>query len=404
MNKITYHPRELARLLRQALSFSPVVVLTGPRQVGKSTLLREESPFRAWPYFSLDDPEILVLLRRRAREILFEEKQLILDEVQRAPELLLYVKQAVDRDRSRRIVLSGSANLLLMKGVAESLAGRAVYLELGPFSLSEFLRRPSGLLSLLEKGLLPEAEKHPFSLEEILFKGLTPPVAFISSPEEARLWWRGYVATYLERDLRDLSQVADLADFHRFLETLATRIAAPLNISEAARDAGLSQPTASRYLNLLETSGLVSRLRPYYTSLTKRLTKRPKLYFFDSGLACNLAGYLHPREIPENFLGRLFENFVFQHLHAASVLLSGELYFFRKRGGREKEVDFLLRRGKRFYAFEVKLTSHPGLREAEGLLSLKEELPSSPKLYLIHAGEESGVLPGGIRLFPWHLL
>ncbi len=404
MNNFAYHPRDLARLLRRALSFSPVTVLTGPRQVGKSTLLREESPFREWPYFSLDDPEVLALLRHRPREILFAEKRLILDEVQRAPELLLYVKQAVDGDRSRRFVLSGSANLLLMKGVAESLAGRAVYLELGPFSLSEFLKRPSGLLALLKKDLLPEAPKPPFSLEEILFKGLTPPVAFLSSPEEARLWWRGYVATYLERDLRDLSQVADLADFHRFLEVLASRIASLLNISEAARDAGLSQPTASRYLNLLETSGLVYRLRPYYTSLAKRLAKRPKLYFFDSGLACALAGYTHPGEIPETFLGHLFENLVFQHLHAASVLLSGELYFFRKLGGREREVDFILRCGRHLYAFEVKLTSQPGPREAENLLLLKDQFPSPPKLYLVHAGDETGTLPGGIKLIPWHLL
>ncbi|RUM89091.1 MAG: ATP-binding protein [Thermodesulfatator sp.] len=404
MNNLSYRPRFLAELLRQALSFSPVVVLTGPRQVGKSTLLREEPPFRDWPYLSLDDPDTLILLRRRAREIVFREPRLVLDEIQRAPELLLYVKQAVDEDRSRRLVLSGSANLLLMKNVSETLAGRAVYLELGPFSLSEFLERPSGILTLIREGRLIEASPPESTLEDLLFRGLTPPAAFLSSPEEARLWWRGYVATYLERDLRDLSQVADLADFHRFLEALAARTASLLNVSEAARDAGLSQPTASRYLNLLETSGLVFRLRPYHTSLSKRLAKRPKLYFFDTGLACTLAGYLSPEDLSEGFRGRLFENFVFQHLRQAAVLLSGELYFFRRPYGKEIEVDFLLRVGRRFHAFEVKLTTRPGLREAENLLAIKDLLPDPVELYLVHAGTSAETLPGGIKLIPWHLL
>ncbi len=402
MKRFHYKPRFLAEPLRKALSFAPVVVLTGARQVGKSTLLIHEPPTYQWKAFSLDDPETLGLLKRFPRESISSSDKLVIDEVQRAPELLSYIKLAVDEDRSRRFVLSGSANLLLMKQVSESLAGRAIYLELGPFLLDELLERGKRFSIFLDTGELSPPSPPDLSLEFLLFRGFLPPVTELKNPLEINLWWKGYISTYLERDLRDLSQVANLADFHLFMEALSSLVASLLNQNDVARDAGLSPATASRYLNLLETSSLVVRLRPYFANLSKRLVKRPKLFFFDCGLARVLAGYQTPEEIPAKFMGALFENFVFQELWALrSLLPSVEVFFFRTLGGKEIEVDFLVKKGREWHAFEVKYRREVGPREAESLFKLRALLPDIVSLNLIYAGDEYRELPGGIRIIPW---
>ena len=402
MKNFHYKPRFLAPILREALSFSPVVVLTGARQVGKSTLLLHEEPFSAWKRYSLDDPETLSLLKRFPKDHLFTER-LVIDEVQKAPEILSYIKLAVDEDRSRRFVLSGSANLLLMKQVAETLAGRAVYLELTPFLWDELREEPYGLPKILSGKLSPPSSP-AVDLRQHLFKGFLPPLTEIESPEATNLWWKGYIATYLERDLRDLSQISNLADFHLFMEALSTRLASLLNQSDVARDVGLSAATASRYLNLLETSGFIVRLRPFFANLGKRLSKRPKLYFFDCGLARALAGYQALEEIPEEFWGRLFENFVFQQLHAAKDLLGTELFYFRTLGGKEIEVDFILKRGRKLYAFEVKFKERLSARDLEPLLAIKNLLPQIEACFLVYRGGEIEDLPGGVKAIPWWLL
>ncbi|WP_022852958.1 ATP-binding protein [Thermodesulfatator atlanticus] len=402
MKQFHYKPRFLADVLRKTLSFAPIVVITGARQVGKSTLLANEPPVAAWPKYSLDDPEVLSFLEKHPKELVFQEKRLVIDEVQRLPKILPYIKLAVDEDRSRRYVLSGSANLLLMRQVSESLAGRAIYLELGPFSLDELMERKSSLLTFLETQEFPPADKPDFSLELLLFRGMIPPITTLEDSFSINLWWKGYIATYLERDLRNLSQVANLSDFHIFMEVLSSRTASLLNQQDVARDVGLSPATISRYLNLLETGGLITRLRPYFANINKRLTKRPKLYFFDCGLTRVLSGYHSPEEIPPEFWGKLFENFVFQELWALRSLKEGvEIFFFRTLGGKEIEIDFLLKHGKAFHAFEVKFASKITLKDSEPLLKIREILPGIKSLNIIYTGDAYQTLPGQIKVIPW---
>lgn len=405
-----YKKRWMAERLREALPVAPVVVLTGARQVGKSTLLMNEPPFNRWPRFSLDDPELLRFAKTQPREMITTYDNVIIDEVQKAPTLLSYIKLAVDENRQRRFVLSGSANLLLMKKISESLAGRAVYFELLPFSLQEYLEKTSWIISFVQEGFkMPSLENAPplESLEFLIFRGFIPPVTTFSSASEISLWWKGYIATYLERDLRDLAQIANLVDFHRFMEILALRTANILKQSEAARDAGLSAASATRYINLLETSGLFYRLRPFFKNITKRLIKAPKAYFMDTGLICNLAGFKKSDYIPEEFYARLFETFVFQNLYTLALYLQGNLYYFRTLGGKEIEVDFILEVENKILAFEVKYKPEVELKDAESLLKFAELLEQKESLILkavIYTGQEIKTLPGNVVALPWWVI
>src|SRR5574340_249830 len=252
----TYKPRWLADKLRMAAEFSPVIVLSGARQTGKSTLLRNEQPFNKWHYITFDDLDSLALARKRPDEILNISQHMVIDEVQKAPGFMHAVKKAVDKDKSRRIVLSGSARLLLMKKVSESLAGRAVYYDLMPFSFGEMngIRHGKWIEKFMETGNLPSlnikdyipGKEAAWNLKQNLFRGFLPPVALLKKEEHIAAGWKGYIKTYLERDLRDISEIAYLPDFRKLMELLALRTANILKQSDLARDAGLSQATAGR--------------------------------------------------------------------------------------------------------------------------------------------------------------
>ena len=285
---VDYHPRWISRQLKDAVKDSPVVVLTGARQVGKSTLLQNEEPFRQWRFLSLDDYDTLRQANEHPEGLWAGVDHIILDEVQKAPALLSAVKRAVDRKSPRmRFVLSGSTNLLLMKQVSESLAGRAIYLVLDPFTLGEIrgtqtapTSPPDLLRHVLMKDWPPEQTlpQAPPDFFPLLLQGLMPPLLHIDTPQAWTRWWDSYVSTYLERDLRQIAQIDALLDFRRLMQFLALRSGQLLNQSELARDTGLSQPTVHRYLNILETTYLFQRLPPYTTSHTTRLLKSPKAF------------------------------------------------------------------------------------------------------------------------------
>jgi uncharacterized protein len=410
----TYKPRWIADKLRMAAEFSPVIVLSGARQTGKSTLFKNEQPFRDWHYITFDDLDSLALARKRPDVILNISKYMVIDEVQKAPEFLHAVKKAVDRDKSRRIVLSGSARLILMKKVSESLAGRAVYYDLMPFTFGELkgVQYDGWIERFMETGALPSSNVKDYThdkethgdLVANLFRGFLPPVALLKKEEHISTWWKGYIKTYLERDLRDISEIANLPDFRKLMELLALRTANILKQSDIARDAGLSQATAGRYINILEETSLVAKVRPYSRNISKRLIKAPKVAVTDPGLAAALAGTASSDALSEQFLGALLESYVFLNLTAKASLMGGEVMYFRTQGGREREVDYVVEKGKGIVAVEVKLAKTVSMGDIDNLLFLKDISKNFACGLVIYSGTEIKQLTQNIFAIPWFAL
>jgi len=405
-----YYRRWLTPLLQAACEAHPVVVLTGARQVGKSTLLRRAEPFAGWRYHTMDDFDTLRQVRENPASLWAGANEVVLDEVQKAPELLPAIKRAVDEHPGRyRFILSGSANLLLMGNVSESLAGRAVYLTLDPLTLGELHGQPPAALlaDVLagrwpEEGALPEALPDPLPLMQ---RGFMPALLTLTTPESYLRWWEGYVATYLERDLRQMSQVESLVDFRRVMALLALRTGQLLNQSDVARDAGLSQPTIHRYLNLLEATHLFERVPTYLGRHTTRLLKSPRVFWSDVGLAVFLAGYYSAHELAgARELGAFFETLIYQHLRVSCSLLTprGRLHFWRTQTG--DEVDFVIEHGRRVVGIEVKMTDTPGYRHAAGLAKFLGEQPQAVGGILLHGGQQIRRLDEKIVAVPWSLL
>ena len=378
--------------LQSALRVLPVAVLTGARQTGKTTLTRTLAPSRA--YFTLDDVGVLDQAERNP-DALLAARPVILDEVQRAPQLLLAVKRAVDqRRRAGDFILTGSANLLLMEKVAESLAGRAIYLDLPPFCPAEWLERKDALAPLdrlLAKDFdWREWPDEPGDWPAWLVRGGFPPALQIESEADRRMWFAAYVQTYLERDLRQLSAVSSLPDFQRVMVLAAQRSGKLLNQADLSRDAALSHPTTHRYLNLLETGCLVTRIRPLGTTPSAALVKAPKLLWTDCGLAAWLAGIKSSAEVTQRMdAGFWLEQTLFQTLQTWRALepQGSRLNFWRDRAGHE--VDFILEQDGRFVALEIKSGSQVSMSDASGIRAFRDSLKRKTALVrgvVLHAG------------------
>jgi len=380
----------------EALEDLPVVVLTGPRQVGKSTLLQRDPVFAKRRYATFDDLATLDAAQRDP-EAFLGDGPLTLDEVQRFPEILLAVKRAVDRNRRPgSFLLSGSANLRLLKNVSESLAGRAVYLDLQPFTAREAagkLSRPPVIKNLIQ-GIVPQGKAAPFDFGDALKGGM--PSVILGEVKKPELWFKGYVQTYLERDLRDLSHVGDLAGFRQLMKLAALRTGGIVSLSDLARDAKMNVMTLSRYFSLLETSFLIRRLPPYLGNSASRLVKTPKLYFSDSGLAAHLAGM--DLSTPHHPLkGAILENWVVQNLMALSesVFSKFEGSYWNIQG--RYEVDFILEAEKKVLAVEVKLGSRPKPGDLKGLTAFLKAQKGPAVGILATTGRET--LPLGKNLW-----
>jgi uncharacterized protein len=403
----SYRERWLTPLLQAAIQDHPIIVLTGARQVGKSTLLMNAEPFKDWPIHTLDDFNALEQAHSNPESLWAGTKQVVLDEVQRAPELLTAVKKTVDQHPGKyHFVLSGSANLLLMKQVSESLAGRAIYFVLDPMSVGEMQYRPyPELLMQVLNGEFPEEIALPAALPnpaEWILRGFMPPLLTLDSSQAWTRWWDGYVATYLERDLRQVAQIDALLDFRRVMELAALRSAQLLNQSELSRDARLSQPTTHRYLNLLETTHLFNRLPAYTASRTTRLLKSPKAFFNDPALAVFLSGYYELDDLLKaREYGAYFETFIYHHLRVLARLMTpaGRLYFWRTIEG--NEVDFVLEHGRRLLAIEVKLTDNLGYRDTAGLRLFFEDNPNASAGLILYSGAQIKRLDEKIVAVPW---
>ena len=404
MDKI--RPRWFRRNLQTALRVLPVSVLTGARQTGKTTLTRAIEPARA--YFSFDDVGVLEQAERNPDSLL-ATRPVILDEVQRAPQILLAVKRAVDTlRRAGDFILTGSANLLLMKHVADTLAGRAIYLDLRPFCPTEWQERKDALLPL-ERLFAPDFDwrewpDEPGDWPTWLLRGGFPPALQIASETDRGLWFAAYVQTYLERDLRQLSAVSSLPDFQRVMMLAAQRTGKLLNQADLARDATLSHPTTHRYLNLLETGCLVTRIRPVATNPSAALVKAPKLLWTDCGLAAWLAGIKSSADATQRLdAGFWLEQTLFQTLDTWRALDSQrrKLHFWRDRAGHE--VDFILEEAGKLVALEIKAGSQVTTGDLIGIRAFRDALKRKASLVrgvVLHSGKSRPLDADDVAL-PW---
>ena len=405
-----YYPRWITPLLQDALNTHPVLVLTGARQVGKSTLLNKELPFAEWRYHTLDNLDTLAQAQSDPASLWAGSNRVVLDEVQRVPSVLLAVKQAVDEDPKRyRFVLSGSANLLLMQHVTESLAGRAAYFVLHPLTLGEQRQQsPSMLLRQLLSGHWPEETSPAGDIVDplpLMLRGSMPGLVNLPNPTGWLRWWEGYILTYLERDLRQLSQITSLVDFRNLLQLLALHTGRVLNQAEIGREVGLAQPSAHRYINLVETTHLLERLPPYTAGRMQRLVKSPKIFWTDPGLPVYLSGFFDEDSLRNaRELGSFFENLIYQHLrvHCEMMTPKARLFFWRTRQG--SEVDFVVEQGRRLLAIEVKGTETPRYQHAEGLRAFLEAHPHAQGGILLHQGTSVRYLHDRILAIPWTML
>lgn len=411
MNK--KYSRWLEPLLAKALSVFPVVVVAGARQVGKTTLVRDLCPGPKRRYFTLDSLDVLSQAKE-SPDSLLEDLPVTLDEVQRAPELLLAVKRAVDRGRvAGGILLTGSANFSLLRSVADSLAGRAVYLELSPFCKGEWegSRKSLHLIDgLFREKLDIDAWEGPrVDWRQMLCQGGFPPALEIEDDAARGMWFGGYVQTYLERDLRQLSNVGNLGDFQTLMRLAAGRTARLLNESDLARDAGISQPTCHRHMQWLEVGCLISRLEAFHANASSGLRKAKKLMWQDSGLAAWLAGICCADDVskrPDE--GFWLEQAVFQTLQAWRAMDSASRRITHWRDGGKRDVDFILETPEGIVGLEIKTSQTVTALDCTGLRALSEAVPQGRPFLrgvVLYGGTDLRTLSRGIYALPWsHLV
>ena len=358
-----YIPRLLEGSLKQALKTFPVVVVTGPRQAGKSTLVQRVGGKR-YSYVSLDEIDVRSLAIHDPRGFLAKYSPLvIIDEIQHAPQLLSYLKAMIDRDRKAgQWILTGSQAFPLMRNISESLAGRVAILILYPFSLSEMnhhlrmtLKTASGFIRHLNSA--ETTLKKSLSCGEWLLRGGYPQI-FTGKKVSLKLWFSSYLQSYIDRDVRGNIKTANLNEFERFVRLLASRTAQELNYSSLAGDVGVTVPTIKSWVSFLEASSLIHLLYPYHKNFGKRIIKSPKCYFMDTALVCYLVGLQDEGHLLQGpMAGALFETAcVTQFIKRFSAFLDpGCLYFWRSVDG--FEVDLLVEVSNQIFPVEFKLSS-----------------------------------------------
>ena len=397
-------PRLVVPSLADRLGVMPAVVVTGARQTGKSTLAQELTPGTR-RFLTLDDLDVLDAARRDPDALVGGIPPVTLDEVQRAPDLLHAVKRAIDRQRRPgQFLLTGSANLLLMEKVSESLAGRASYLTLWPLTRREQLGLGCGGCweELLEapdehwSELLAAQPDQPEDWPALARRGGFPtPAVQLATERERAVWFDGYIRTYLERDLLGLSAISGLPDFRRLMRAACYRLGQLVNQTELGRDVALPQPTVRRYLNLLETSYLLVRIAPFAVNRTKRLIKSPKLYWADTGVALHLAQGAEPG-------GAHLENIVLHDLLAwrDARLDYADVFHWRTTLG--EEVDFVIETGAGLLPIEVKATTRPRLRDTAHLRTFRAEYGEQSRAgLLLHTGDTIEWLAPDVLAAPW---
>jgi len=381
-----YLTRTLEAFIKTSARQFPVLLVTGPRQVGKTTLLRQLS-LKERAYVTLDDP--LVLRLAREDPALFFQRfrtPVFIDEIQYAPKLLPYIKMEVDRDRTPgRFWLTGSQHFHLMKGVSESLAGRVGIIHLLGLSRAEMERRgrasgpflptPETIrkLSRQREGLTLGA------LYRLIWRGAYPGLV-LDERADRDLFYSSYVQTYLQRDIRDLARVGDETAFLRFLRGAAARTGQLLNLVDLARDADVAPNTAKNWLSILQASGIVFLLEPFHSNVTKRLVKTPKLYFLDTGLAAYLTEWSSPKTLEAGAMsGSILETWLLSELLKSYWHNGRQAPFYYYRDKDQKEIDLLIIQDGTLYPLEFKKSASPGPNDVRHFQVLdKLNLPVGP--------------------------
>jgi len=400
-----YIERTLQPVLKRAVGEFPAVVLTGPRQSGKTTLLKRMFEGK-YGYVSLEPPDIRQSASEDPRTFLESyPPPVIFDEVQYAPDLLPYLKEKIDGQRSRtgQYLLTGSQNLLFMERVTESLAGRAAMLTLLPLSRREAEGRPQASLPWEAKSVFAPAGKLSYrELWKSFLRGGYPEL--VAHPgRDFPLWHGSYAQTYIERDLRMLRQVGDLAQFQGFLRALAARSAQLLNLAGLARDLGVAMNTAKAWLSVLEATYQVIVLRPYVANIGKRLVKTPKVYFTDTGTLCYLAGLKDPGHAASGPMGgTIMETAAVMEVFKALLHrgIEPRIWFWRTSTG--TEVDILVGRNGTLVPLEVKLSATPRPLMASGIDAFRRDMGErAAPGYVIHPGEIRLPLGRGVTALPF---
>jgi uncharacterized protein len=399
----TYLTRSLEPVLQKAVDEFPAVVLVGPRQSGKTTLLKHLYGDQ-YPIISLESPDVRMAALNDPRGFLnLYPPPIVFDEIQYAPVLLPYIKEQVDahRDRPGQYLLTGSQNLLLMQHVTESLAGRAAVLKLLPMSRWEVNHHPQRILPW-EIGKETSLPGLPMpELWERILRGFYPEI--ICNPErDARLWQASYVQTYLERDIRNLRNIGDLTLFQTFLRALAARAAQILNLSDLSREIGVSVNTAKAWISILEASFQIFILRPYYANIGKRLVKSPKVYFMDTGLLCYLVGLRDVEHAASGPMGgAIFENLVVAEFFKIFMHRGEEpaLYYWRTTAG--SEVDLVIETQGNLVPLEVKLSETLRPEMAKEIVNFQKDFAGKAEQgYVIHPGNMLLPLGKGVTSLP----
>lgn len=369
MNTKLYLHRSIEDVITEASKYFSVISVTGPRQSGKSTLLKYLFP--AMPRYSMKDVNVRQFAENDPVAFLRQHPRgMFIDEIQKTPQLLEYIQGIVDDNSDCQFLLTGSSNFELLQGLCESLPGRAGVFELLPMTYKE-----------------TESTMSDLSLDEFLYNGLYP--AICAKKNKAKLFYPSYVKTYLERDVRDLLKIKDQLQFMRFMKLCAARIGSIFNASELAPQLGVDSKTITHWLSVLQASYLVTLLPPYSENISKRLVKSPKLYFNDPGLACFLLDIESPRQLERDKMrGAIFENFVVIEVikHRNNSGLLNGVYFYRD--SHQNEVDILLKQEGEITAIEVKssMTYHPSFEKHISKLSEWIKTPITNKM-VVYTGD-----------------